>query len=57
MALVIRELQAAGLTLRGIAKTLDDRGIPASISGTWTAVQVSRVLAQLDPGIWVAVER
>jgi hypothetical protein len=49
VAPVIREFQAAGLALRGIAQALDDRGIPASSGGTWTAVQVSRVLARLDP--------
>ncbi len=45
---VIRALQAAGVTsLRGIAAALNDRGIPtANGSGTWQAVQVSRVLSR-----------
>jgi DNA invertase Pin-like site-specific DNA recombinase len=45
----IEELQATGATsLRAIAAGLNERGIPtAHDAGTWTAVQVSRVLALL----------
>ena len=45
----IEELQASGaVSLRAIAAGLNERGIPtAHGAGTWTAVQVSRVLALL----------
>jgi hypothetical protein len=48
-AVVIRELQAAGVTsLGGIARALNERGIlTARGRGTWQAVQVSRVLARI----------
>jgi DNA invertase Pin-like site-specific DNA recombinase len=46
VAPVVRELQAGGLSLRGIAAELDERGIPTPQGGTWSAVQVSRVLAR-----------
>ncbi|MDN3566015.1 recombinase family protein [Paeniroseomonas aquatica] len=39
---VIRELQASGLSLRGIAAELAKRGIPTPRGGAWTAAQVSR---------------
>jgi DNA invertase Pin-like site-specific DNA recombinase len=43
---VIQEVQAEGVTtLAGIAGTLNERGIPAPRGGSWSAVQVSRVLA------------
>jgi DNA invertase Pin-like site-specific DNA recombinase len=46
---VIAELRTAGVTsLAGIAAALNERGIPtASGSGTWQAVQVSRMLARI----------
>jgi DNA invertase Pin-like site-specific DNA recombinase len=45
----IAAIQASGSTsLRAIAAGLNNRGIPtANGAGTWTAMQVSRVLAQL----------
>ena len=45
----IFEIQSAGATsLRSIAAALNDRSIPtARGAGRWSAVQVSRVLAQL----------
>jgi DNA invertase Pin-like site-specific DNA recombinase len=45
----IEELRASGAqSLRAIAAGLNERGIPtAHGAGTWTAVQVSRVLALL----------
>jgi Recombinase len=46
VAPVVRELQAAGLSLRGIAADLTARGIPTPQGGAWSAVQVSRVLAR-----------
>jgi Recombinase len=46
VAPVIRELQTAGLSLRGIAAALGERGIPTPRGGPWSAVQVSRVLAR-----------
>jgi DNA invertase Pin-like site-specific DNA recombinase len=49
LAPVIAELQAAGVTsLGGLARSLNERGIPTARGGTkWTPVQVSRVLARL----------
>lgn len=49
LAPTIRELQATGATsLRAIAAGLNDRGIPtARGQGTWTAVQVQRVLQRI----------
>jgi DNA invertase Pin-like site-specific DNA recombinase len=46
VAPVIRELQAAGTSLRGIAADLTARGIPTPQGGAWSAVQVARVLAR-----------
>jgi DNA invertase Pin-like site-specific DNA recombinase len=46
VAPVIAELKGAGASLRRIAEELADRGIPAPRGGTWSAVQVSRVLAR-----------
>ena len=43
---VIHSVQADGVTtLAGIAETLNGRGIPAPRGGSWSPVQVSRVLA------------
>jgi DNA invertase Pin-like site-specific DNA recombinase len=43
---VIQEVQSDGVTtLAGIAGTLNERGIPAPRGGSWSPVQVSRVLA------------
>jgi DNA invertase Pin-like site-specific DNA recombinase len=49
IAPVIKELQAGGKTsLRAIADGLNEAGIPtARGQGTWSAVQVQRVLARL----------
>jgi len=50
LAATVKELQAAGCeSLRAIADGLEARGIPAARGGTWSAVQVSRLLARL-PG-------
>jgi hypothetical protein len=49
---VLQELHAAGCeSLRAIAAGLDERGIPAARGGTWSAVQVARLLenAGLQP--------
>src|SRR5947209_1672893 len=41
----IKDLQAAGCeSLRATAAGLEERGIPAPRGGSWSAVQVSRVL-------------
>jgi DNA invertase Pin-like site-specific DNA recombinase len=41
----IKELQAAGCeSLRAIAAALEKRGIPAARGGTWSAIQVARLL-------------
>jgi len=43
---VLQAVQDAGVTtLAGIAETLNERGIPAPRGGSWSPVQVSRVLA------------
>jgi Recombinase len=45
LAPAIQELQAAGCeSLRAIAAGLEERGIPAPRGGSWSAVQVARVL-------------
>jgi DNA invertase Pin-like site-specific DNA recombinase len=42
---IVKELQASGCeSLRAIAEGLDERGIPAARGGTWSAVQVARLL-------------
>jgi hypothetical protein len=48
IAPIIAEVQAAGApSLRAIAAGLNDRGIPtARGNGTWSAVQVARVMAR-----------
>jgi DNA invertase Pin-like site-specific DNA recombinase len=43
----IRDIQRHGAPpLRAIAETLNNRGIPTSRGGTWSAVQVSNVIAR-----------
>jgi DNA invertase Pin-like site-specific DNA recombinase len=43
---VIHAIRADGVvTLQGIAERLNERGIPAARGGSWSPVQVSRVLA------------
>jgi DNA invertase Pin-like site-specific DNA recombinase len=44
LAPIVRELQANGASLRAIAAELTARGIRTARNGTWTAVQVSRIL-------------
>lgn len=60
LAPIIAEVQANGATaLQAIAAILNDRGIPTARGGSWSAVQVHRVLAltarddiaRLHPGI------
>ncbi|WP_336491680.1 recombinase family protein [Methylobacterium nigriterrae] len=42
---LVQKLQAQGLTtLRALAAELNERGIPTARGGTWSAVQVKRVL-------------
>ena len=44
---ILADIRASGAsTLRQIAAALNDRGIPTTKGGTWSAVQVSRVLAR-----------
>ncbi|MCJ2136382.1 recombinase family protein [Methylobacterium sp. J-026] len=46
---IVAEIQAGGaVSLREIATALNARHIPTSRGGTWSAVQVQRVLARLD---------
>jgi DNA invertase Pin-like site-specific DNA recombinase len=47
---IIADLRAAGATsLRDLAVGLNARNIPTPRGGTWSAVQVSRVLKRLEP--------
>ena len=49
IAPIVAELQASGATsLRAIAAGLNDRSIPTAKGGTWSAVQVSRLLQRLQ---------
>ncbi|KQT84690.1 resolvase [Methylobacterium sp. Leaf465] len=41
---VIREMQARGASMRAVAAELNDRNVKTARGGTWTAVQVSRIL-------------
>ncbi|TXM94676.1 recombinase family protein [Methylobacterium sp. WL116] len=41
---VIREMQAKGASMRTVASELNDRNVKTARGGTWTAVQVSRIL-------------
>ncbi|TNC05402.1 resolvase [Methylobacterium terricola] len=44
---VIAEMRAGGVTtLQAIARALNARGIPTARGGSWSAVQVQRVLAR-----------
>jgi DNA invertase Pin-like site-specific DNA recombinase len=46
IAPTIAEIRAEGVTsLQGIARALNERGIPAARAGIWSATQVGRVLA------------
>jgi hypothetical protein len=48
LAPVIAELQAGGVTtLQAMAEALNARRVPAARGGSWSAVQVSRVLARI----------
>lgn len=44
VAPIVKELQAAGASLRTIAANLNERGIPTPRGGEWSAVQVKRVV-------------
>lgn len=47
LSTILAEVKAEGaVTLREIAAALNGRGIPTARGGTWSAVQVSRVLAR-----------
>ena len=46
LAPTIRDLQAGGASLRGVAADLNAKGIPTARGGPWSAVQVQRVLAR-----------
>ena len=47
VAPLVKELQADGLSLRGVARELTARGIPTPRGSTWRASQVVRVLARV----------
>lgn len=45
----VTEIRTAGITsANGIAKALNERGIPTAKGGQWQAIQVQRLLARLD---------
>lgn len=49
LAPVLEEIREDGTTsLRGMARELNDRGIPTARDGTWTATSVKRVLERLE---------
>lgn len=49
LAPVVHEIRAEGVTsLGGIAKGLNARGIPTARGGSWSSMQVSRILARLS---------
>ena len=52
LVLTLTFLQASGITsLGGLAQALNDRGIPAARGGTWSPMQVSRVLKAMSERI------
>jgi DNA invertase Pin-like site-specific DNA recombinase len=58
LAETVKELQAAGCeSLRAIAAELGARGIPAARGGKWSAVQVSRLLARVNPSTVQRISR
>jgi len=49
LAPVIEEMRAAGaVSLRGMARELNARGIPAPHGGKWSAMAVARVVARVE---------
>ena len=55
LADTVKELQ--GGRLRAFAAELDARGIPAARGGKWSAVQVSRLLARVNPSTVQRISR
>lgn len=52
LAPIIRELQASGMTIAAIARTLTERGIPTSRGGrAWASQQVTNILARVPEPI------
>lgn len=47
LAPIIKEQMSLGQSLRGIAQTLDDKGITTPRGSTWTAAGVARVIKRL----------
>lgn len=43
---ILHELQVRGESLRGMARALTERGIPAPRGGAWSAVQIQRALGR-----------
>lgn len=43
---LIRSLQGQGLSLRGVAKALNERGAPTAHGGSWQATTVKNILAR-----------
>ena len=41
---IIREMQSSGMSLRGVANTLNERGVKAARGGKWQAATVKNVL-------------
>ena len=50
VAPIIREIQSSGVAShRGIARSLNARGVATARGGEWTAVQVGSILQRVDP--------
>jgi DNA invertase Pin-like site-specific DNA recombinase len=50
VAPIIREIQSSGVAShRGIARSLNSRGIATARGGEWTAVQVGSILRRVEP--------
>ena len=45
---IVRELQSSGMSLRGVANTLNERGVRTARGGKWQAATVRNVLARGD---------
>jgi DNA invertase Pin-like site-specific DNA recombinase len=43
---IIREMQSSGMSLRGVANTLNERGVKTARGGKWQAATVRNVLAR-----------
>ena len=55
VAPIIREIQSSGVAShRGIARSLNARGVATARGGEWTAVQVGSILQRVDAKHWLS---